>query len=59
MIPTHCDFYAATVIQLTIETMQGHLLRAETNKYIAALLVLMEASDAFIKVFLLLLQPLQ
>ena len=31
---TGCVQYAATIIQLTLETMQGHLLRAETNDYV-------------------------
>jgi hypothetical protein len=31
---SRCVQYAATIIQLTLETMQGHLLRAETNDYV-------------------------
>ena len=45
-----CIQYAATVIQLTLEVMQDHLLKAETNKYIGALLFLMESSDVHTKV---------
>jgi len=46
----HLYVFTGTVIQLTLETMQGHLLRAETTEYIGGLLALMEASDAVIKV---------
>ena len=46
---SRCIQYAATVIQLTIETMQGHLLRSETTQYVGTLLSMMESSDVSIK----------
>jgi hypothetical protein len=46
---SRCIQYAATVIQLTIETMQGHLLRVETIQYVGTLLSMMESSDVSIK----------
>jgi hypothetical protein len=45
-----CIQYAATIIQLTLEVMQDHLLKAETNEYIGSLLTLLHSSDVHIKV---------
>ena len=45
-----CIQYAATIIQLTLEVMQDHLLKAETNEYIGSLLTLLHSSEVHIKV---------
>ncbi len=45
-----CIQYAATIIQLTLEVMQDHLLKTETSQYIGAMFKLMESSDVNIRV---------